>query len=69
MRSGPDSKAIPDVEMRSVAWLLPPAMGDHRPKDRVARWTAEVGARRHDLIAVYIVGMFLVLPIVILFVT
>jgi len=44
-------------------------MGDHRPKDRVARWTAEVGARRHDLIAVYIVGMFLVLPIVILFVT
>jgi len=35
----------------------------------MAEWTAEVGARRRGLIAVYIVGMFLVLPIVILFIT
>jgi hypothetical protein len=35
----------------------------------IAEWTAEVGARRRGLIAVYIVGMFFVLPIVILFTT
>lgn len=35
----------------------------------IAEWTAEVGARNRSLIAVYIIGMFFVLPIVILFVT
>jgi sodium-dependent phosphate cotransporter len=35
----------------------------------IAEWTAEVGARRRGLIAVYIIGMFFVVPIVILFIT
>jgi len=35
----------------------------------IAEWTAEIGARRRSLIAVYIIGVFFVLPIVILFIT
>lgn len=36
---------------------------------RIAEWTAEIGTRNRTLIAVYIIGMFFALPIVILFIT
>jgi sodium-dependent phosphate cotransporter len=35
---------------------------------RIAEWTAEVGTRNRALIAVYIIGVFFALPIVILFI-